>query len=983
MENVTPRRTYQDFEIYLQGGPDAFDATATGGDLAARDQLRYDWRADPVTERMLKELRYNPLGLDPSLLREFGHKLFDVLFPEEIRSLFYQLKDGALKTGQGLRLLLRIDDLGLSALPWEYLWDPRIEGFVAIDPETPLIRYVAPPEPLSPFAVEAPLRVLVVISNPGGYSETLTVPPLDVRAEQQSLQESLGALSSAGLVHLRFLHDEDQATPRAIRHLMREFRPHVFHFIGHGGYEERDDGPRQPFLILENEDQSPQRISGDEFRAFFVGFNETRLIILNACDTTHLVPRLVKEGVTAVVAMQWPIADKVAASFSAEFYRALAYNDSIGAAVSETRRAIYQDFRDLPGTWGFPALFLTNREGVVFNLRPPTPATEGSAEAGRQRDATEGSDRETKRGEQARPQELASIARTLAERGEIDRALEVTESIELADQKDDRAEGEDYRGQALAGIADAQAGRGDFVGALETAHRIENQDLQGQVMAYIIGQLAKTGEVSRAFEIAEDIGSENYRSQALAEIADAQASKGDFRAALNTAARVEDDDLRGQIRAHIAAELAKAGETDAALQVVEGIEGEERPRPPALPRVWFYMATGDDEDQVNRLAQRETLSWGANPNTRAGDLVLMYRTAPYSDFAYLFRAHSDAQEAQQTESWPWSHEIKLGDKVSLQRPVTLTEVRAHPRLADWNLAQIPRGAMRRADDIRAEGYWESLRGLLVAWNPALAAPLANWEHQSPSDLLAEALAVARGIRDEKERTGALSTLASYLSPSLPSGEEIVALLRNNRLPADEALPVLKLYLESNPDNIDAFLAASVDEGLSESQRWVALNAVLQTGHGEDVVLKPALRLLKDTQSQETRAELLNVLGNLGNGDPAAPARRVLAAGQSNTAEENLAAVYALTLVGTSAAVAALTEGLADGRITVHQAVVKALQDSERTQVTPALLATLGQRPQALEGLLSLLDPNRPEHEEVQNWLINLLEAQTATPSSVA
>jgi hypothetical protein len=151
--------------------------------------------------------------------------------------------------------------------------------------------------------------------------------------------------------------------------------------------------------------------------------------------------------------------------------------------------------------------------------------------------------------------------------------------------------------------------------------------------------------------------------------------------------------------------------------------------------------------------------WGANRHTRAGDVVLMYRTAPYSDIAYLFRAEGDAREAEQTATWRWDYAVDLGEKVTLERPLRLAEIRAHPDLAEWGLARTPQGAMRRRTDIREEGYWEALRGLLVAWNPALAEPLAEWEGLEPESLLAEATTAAEAIVDEESRARALSGIA--------------------------------------------------------------------------------------------------------------------------------------------------------------------------------------------------------------------------------
>jgi len=187
---------------------------------------------------------------------------------------------------------------------------------------------------------------------------------------------------------------------------------------------------------------------------------------------------------------------------------------------------------------------------------------------------------------------------------------------------------------------------------------------------------------------------------------------------------------------------------------------------PAQPRAWFYMATGDDERQVDLLARGDRLTWGANRHTRAGDLVLMYRTAPYSDIAYLFRAQTDARPAEKTATWRWDYAIELNDKLSLERPVTLAEMRAHPRLADWSLARNPQGALRRKRDIREEGYWEPLRGMLVARNPVLAAPLAGWENVSQGELMEQALATARAIEDESERAETLAGMAPHLPDPL-------------------------------------------------------------------------------------------------------------------------------------------------------------------------------------------------------------------------
>ncbi len=189
---------------------------------------------------------------------------------------------------------------------------------------------------------------------------------------------------------------------------------------------------------------------------------------------------------------------------------------------------------------------------------------------------------------------------------------------------------------------------------------------------------------------------------------------------------------------------------------------------PLQPRVWLYMTEGRDPQQLDLLESADHVTWGANEHTRAGDLVVMYRTTPKADITALFRALSNPQPAPagSTEVFRRDFVVDLADKIALTRPVTLPEIRAHPRLADWNLARSPQGAMREATDIRARGYWEALRGLLVAWNPACAEPLARWEGLSAQELLAEALTMAGEIPDEAERGKALVVLAASLTGEL-------------------------------------------------------------------------------------------------------------------------------------------------------------------------------------------------------------------------
>ncbi|HYR11441.1 MAG TPA: CHAT domain-containing protein, partial [Longimicrobium sp.] len=115
----------------------------------------------------------------------------------------------------------------------------------------------------------------------------------------------------------------------------------------------------------------------------FEARDEVKLVVLNACQGATvsalrpfagLAPGLVRAGVPAVVAMQYPVRDDEALVFAEVFYRALFRGPSRGrveVALGEARKALRQDFPDSRG-WGAPVLYMRS-SGYLF-----TPTT-GSA----------------------------------------------------------------------------------------------------------------------------------------------------------------------------------------------------------------------------------------------------------------------------------------------------------------------------------------------------------------------------------------------------------------------------------------------------------------------------------------------------------------------------------------------------------------------------------------------------------------------------
>lgn len=303
---------------------------------------------------------------------QLGQTLFNALLPEPLNDLYRASLGHTRGAGKRLRLRLRADPPELAALPWEYLYDPSAELFLGISPEVVLSRYTQVNEPLPPpLAVAPPLRVLVVLSAPRDM-DRFGLRPLDSAREVDLIRQALQHRN----VQWETL---EHAVAAPLRKKLREFKPHVVHLIGHGTFERG-----QGWLLLENDDYTGRPVSDRQFREFFLGADETRLVVLNACQgatqssaqaMAGLALQLVRRGLPAVVAMQAPIADTAAVTFSSEFYQWVADGWSVDVATAQGRRAIYLDYSADSPTWGAPVIFMRAPDGALF-APPQTQATQ-------------------------------------------------------------------------------------------------------------------------------------------------------------------------------------------------------------------------------------------------------------------------------------------------------------------------------------------------------------------------------------------------------------------------------------------------------------------------------------------------------------------------------------------------------------------------------------------------------------------------------
>jgi hypothetical protein len=291
------------------------------------------------------------------------------------------------RKGAGLRLRLRLAAAPeLGDLPWEFLYDPTLNQFIVLSVETPLVRYLDLPEDIEPLPVNPPLQVLVMISSPMDYM------PLDVEREWDKLNEALGDLQAHGLVSLTRL---ENATLASLQRQLRRSRYHIFHFIGHGGF---DSQAQDGVLLTEDENGRGRPVSGYDLGTLLHDHRTLRLAVLNACEGARssrsdpfagVAQSLVQKGLPAVIAMQFEITDPAAITLAHEFYGAIADGYPVDAALAEARKAVFAQDNDVE--WATPVLYLRVSGAAIFKIEtgaeqadlqskiPPPQSSEASA----------------------------------------------------------------------------------------------------------------------------------------------------------------------------------------------------------------------------------------------------------------------------------------------------------------------------------------------------------------------------------------------------------------------------------------------------------------------------------------------------------------------------------------------------------------------------------------------------------------------------
>ena len=340
----------------------------------------------------LVKLRSKPAQPDLIFLRKLGDQVKKFL-GSNVWGVIQALR----AISQNIRIIIYMDDSAIreigadrlrpDEIPLELIWDSN-NDFYALNLNTPIIR--GPIEADRPSEIiTIPLKILVIVSTPKDK------PPSSIDKEKEVIQKALAkhlfdeGTGKDGIISIQWCIP---GTKRDFKDALRKFKPHIVHFIGHGGFEVDIDGnPAQGFLCFQDEQNYSDPMSADDLAVLLRNNPSVKLVIMTACSSAQPAPldpleikpydtlafegvaqKLISgaSGVTAVVAMQFDIEENAAVEFTRSFYdELLKPKVPLEEIVTQARIAISTILGNKHPAWVCPVLFSRSKDGNIFDIR--------------------------------------------------------------------------------------------------------------------------------------------------------------------------------------------------------------------------------------------------------------------------------------------------------------------------------------------------------------------------------------------------------------------------------------------------------------------------------------------------------------------------------------------------------------------------------------------------------------------------------------
>ncbi len=306
-----------------------------------------------------------------------GERLAAVMLPPAARS-FYRHSLTRLGRQQGLRIRVLADTPEIAAIPWEYTYVGRpdtpdaekgADGFLVLNRQISLVRYEVLDEPEASAGTNNSVRVAALLAD----VRDANFARLDLAQEEVNLRQALERVAGIEVSYLR------PGRLEQLEELLSTDGAEIFHFAGHGEFatemgEEPGTVTGRGRLIAAGDNGAPAPVDAENL-ALDLRSRGIRLAMLGACEAAQrdsvtpwsgVAPMLVRQGIPAVVGMQYTVRDGNAVAFSRRFYQALAHGHSIDTAVSEGRLGVLQRAGGTERDWGVPVLYLRTDRSVLF-----------------------------------------------------------------------------------------------------------------------------------------------------------------------------------------------------------------------------------------------------------------------------------------------------------------------------------------------------------------------------------------------------------------------------------------------------------------------------------------------------------------------------------------------------------------------------------------------------------------------------------------
>jgi hypothetical protein len=286
------------------------------------------------------------------ILKPCGLNLFDWLFTGQVRERFQQI----LQEGSSHRIIWDVHE-SLLNLPLEILYVPyTIRKHLALTSKYSVVRRIPNVLPSNSTYTSQPIRVLAVFANPKDTT------PINIIEEERLLRKSLQDAIQNKRIQLEIIGASGLigiASWENIQDRIQTFQPHLFHFVGHGSYQ---DG--KGYIILENNAREGYLMPADKISTI-LSDSQIKLAIMNGCDTglsssndaiTGISGALINQGIPAVISTMRAVPDRAALLFTRKFYTTFANSYDLESSLVETRKALSIDGFD----WSTYALFTGN-----------------------------------------------------------------------------------------------------------------------------------------------------------------------------------------------------------------------------------------------------------------------------------------------------------------------------------------------------------------------------------------------------------------------------------------------------------------------------------------------------------------------------------------------------------------------------------------------------------------------------------------------